>query len=278
MKKFLCTLLCLMMLALPLSAFGAARMPEWRSNINDSADVLSAQTVSDLAEFSKLVTQNADVDLHVATVHFLDGMEPQTYAEQLFDKWQLNETDLLLVCAAGEDSFATAMGAEAEKLLGRTNIDNLLYTSSEFGQLFRTQQYDAAVAAYCKGLNNLLQKQTGDSVSMDGLFGEESLTMGEPLDVDEYFEKYGGALWRDVMDAINETGVDYQTHYYEEEREENGLTAGGWIVLIVLIMIVLRQNKYDRARRARRQASGCGCSPLGWIVGLLGLGFLFNRE
>jgi len=268
MKKLLCILLCLM---LPISALGAARMPEWRGNINDSADVLSAQTVADLSEFSKLVTQENDIDLHIATVHFLDGMEAQTYAEQLFQKWDLTGEAMLLVCAAGEDTFATAMGEYAEMVLGRTNADNLLYTSSEFGSLFRTQQYDAAMAAYAKGLNTLLEKQTGSGVRMDGLFGEKAMTVTEQFDV------YGGELWREVMDAINETSVDYQTHYIEAEDRENGLTAGGWIVLIILIMIVLRQNKHDRARRRARR-SGCGCSPLGWIVGLLGLGFLFDKD
>lgn len=271
MKKLFCLLLSMMLLVLPVSAFAAARMPEMRGNINDSADVLSAQTVSDLAEFSKLVTQQENIDLHVVTVHFLDGMEAQAYAEQLFRKWELTEEDLLLVCAAGEDTFAAAMGEYAEQVLGRTNADNLLYTSSDFGSLFRTQQYDAAMAAYAKGLNTLLEKQTGSSVRMDGLFGEKNLTIPEPFDV------YGGELWREVMDAINETSVDYQTHYIEAEDRENGLTSGGWIVLIILIMIVLRQNKADRARRRARR-SGCGCSPLGWIVGLLGLGFLFNRD
>lgn len=271
MKKFLCTILCIMLLLLPSAAMGAARMPEWRSNINDSADVLSAQTVADLSEFGKLVTQKADIDLHVVTVHFLDGMEAQTYADQLFEKWSLDGADMLLVCAAGEDAFAISMGAHAETVLGRTNADNLLYTSSEFGQLFRTQQYDAAMAAYARGLNTLLEKQTGDSVRMDGLFGEEALTTAEPFDV------YGGELWREVMEAINETSVDYQTHYSEEEDRENGLTAGGWIVLIILIMIMLRQQKRDR-RHSRGRRSGCGCSPLGWIIGLLGLGFLFDRD
>lgn len=277
MKKLLCILLCLMMFLLPASALGAARMPEMRGNITDSADVLNAQTAADLAEFAKQMTQTAGVNLHVATVHFLDGMEAQAYAEKLFQKWELTDEDLLLVCAAGEDTFATAIGATAEQLIGRANAENLLYTSSEFGQLFRTQQYDAAMAAYCKGMNALLEKQTGDSVRMDGLFGEESLTSGKMLDVDEYFEKYGGLLWHDVMEAINEAGEDYQTYYAEEEREENGLTAGGWIVLIILIMILLRQNKRDRIRRRARR-SGCGCSPLGWIIGLLGLGFLFDRD
>ena len=127
------------------------------------------------------------------------------------------------------------------------------------------------MGAYARGLNTLLEKQTGDSVRMDGLFGEEALTVPEPFDV------YGGELWREVMDAINETSVDYQTHYTEAEDRENGLTAGGWIVLIILIMIVMRQNKRDRHRR-RSHRSGCGCSPIGWIFGLLGLSFLFDKD
>ena len=274
MKKLLCILLCL---ALPCTAFAAARMPEMRGNINDAADVLNAQTIADLSEFSKRVTEQADFDLHVVTVHFLDGMEPQSYAELLFRKWELTSEDMLLVCAAGEDSFALCMGAEVEELLGKSNADNLLYTSSEFSQLIRSQQYDAAMAAYAEGLNALLEKQLNSAVAMNGLFGQQSLTVGEPLDVDDYLGKYGGALWHDVMDAINEAGVDYQTHYYEEEREENGLTAGGWIVLIILIMILFRQNRRDRARR-RAYRSGCGCSPIGWIIGLLGLGFLFDKD
>ena len=274
MKKLLCLLLCLLF---PFTAFAAARMPEMRDNINDAAGVLSTQTVADLGEFSKRVTEQADVDLHVVTVHFLDGMDPQAYAEQLFRKWKLTSEDMLLVCAAGEDCFALCMGSDAEERLGKSNADNLLYISSEFSQLIRTQQYDAAMASYAQSMSALLQKQMGSVVSMDGLFGQESLTVVETLDVDTYLEKYGGVLWRDVMDAINEAGVDYQNHYHEEEREENGLTAGGWIVLIILIMIVFRQNKRDKARR-RAYRSGCGCSPLGWIIGLLGLGFLFNKE
>lgn len=271
MKKLLCILLCLL---LPALAFAEARMPEKRGNINDSANVLSVQTVADLEEFSKRVTQEAAFDLHVVTVHFLDGMEAQAYAEQLFRKWELTGEDMLLVCAAGEDGFALYLGAEAEELLGSSNAANLLYTSSEFSQLIRTQQYDAAMAAYADAMNTLLEKQLNSAISMKGLFGKESLTVGEPLNVDAYLEQYGSALWHDVMDAINETGVGYQNHYYEEEREENGLTAGGWIVLIILIMIVFRKNK----RSHTRQRSGCGCSPLGWIVGLLGLGFLFNKD
>ncbi len=264
MKKILCVLLAIL---LPVCSLASARMPALRGSINDAADVLTARTVADLAEFSKQVSKEADINLHVVTVHFLDGLDAQVYADLLFQEWELEEDDMLLVCAAGEDSFAIAMGGEAEKKLGRANADNLLYTSSEFGSLFRTQQYDAAFAAYAKGLNSLVEKQTGDGIRMDGLFGEQAMTIPQQLDV------YGGRLWQEAMDSINKASQEVRHHIVEEEDRENGLTAGGWIVLIILISIVLRQNKRDRRGR-----SGCGCSPLGWIFGLLGLRWLFDRD
>ena len=155
----------------------------------------------------------------------------------------------------------------ADRIIGRANADNLLYTSSEFARLFRSQQYDAAAGAFCAGLNNLLEKQKGASIRMDGLFGQLAMTV--PQKIDEYYSQISS----EVLDAVTEAAALYRSHHRKAEREENGLTAGGWIVLIVLAVIVMRQNKHARARR-----TGCGCSPLGWIIGLLGLGFLFNKE
>jgi len=250
MKKMLCMLLCLLVMIAPLSAMAAnVRMPELRGNINDSADILSAQTAADLAEFSKQVTKRADIDLYVATVHFLDGMEVQAYADRLFDKWELTGEDILLVGAAGEDTFAMHVGTDAEKKLGKTNVENLLYLSSAFGENFRTQQYDAAFASYCIAFNQLLEKQTGEDVRMEGLFGQTAPTLQEQMD------EYSEALWNDVMDSINQSSHDYRDSYDRAEREEDGMTAGGWLVLAVLVVIFSRQHKKDR----RGGKSGCGC-------------------
>lgn len=266
MKKWLCMLLCLAVLLVPFGAMAAVRMPEMRGNINDSADILSAQTTNDLADFIKQVTKRADIDLYVATVHFLDGMDVQAYTDQLFAKWELTDEDLLLVGAAGEDSFAMHMGSLVESKLGKTNVDNLLYISSEFGELFRTQRYDAAVASWCAAFNTLVEKQLGKGVRMETMFGGAEITTPEQLD------EYGEALWKDIMDSINQSSHDYQDHYERAERESKGLTAGGWIVLLILISILFRKNKGDR------RGCGCGCSPLGWVLSLLGLGFLFDNR
>lgn len=265
MKKRVFALLLALMLLVPLCALGALRMPEHRGTVTDDANVLSAQTVSDLNSYAQKLAEKADVNLHVALVHFLDGAEVQSYANTLFDLWELENDDLLLLGAAGEDSFAAVMGNDVQKVLGKTNAENLLFTSSEFSSFFRTQQYDAAIVAYCTALNELVHKQTGESIRMDGLFGQAT---ADPI---QQVQQYGSALWSDVMQSISESSQDYLAHHEREEREENGLTAGGWIVLIVLIVIMTRQSKAQR-RYGQRRRSGC----LTWILGLFGLNIFID--
>lgn len=265
MKKRVFVLLLTLMLLVPLCALGALRMPEHRGTVTDDANVLSAQTVNDLNSYAQKLAEKADVNLHVALVHFLDGAEVQSYANTLFDLWELENDDLLLLGAAGEDSFAAVMGNDVQKVLGKTNAENLLFTSSEFSSFFRTQQYDAAIAAYCTALNELVHKQMGESIRMDGLFGQAA---ADPI---QQVQQYGSALWSDVMQSISESSQDYLAHHEREEREENGLTAGGWIVLIVLIVIMTRQSKAQR-RYGQRRRSGC----LTWILGLFGLNIFID--
>ena len=45
-----------------------------------------------------------------------------------------------------------------------------MYTSSRFGTLFASQQYDAALAEYCRAFNALVLKRTDADISLDGLF------------------------------------------------------------------------------------------------------------
>ena len=109
--------------------------------------------------YASRVEEETGVKLHVALVNFLDGMEVKTYARQLFQRWELGGDDLLLLGAAGEDSFAAVMGSNVEKKLGASNAENLLYTSSSFATLFQSQQYDAAFASFSEALNDLLERQ-----------------------------------------------------------------------------------------------------------------------
>lgn len=267
--RFLCLLLALMVL--PLSAVAAPRLPAMRGNVTDDANVLNAQTASEISRYAEIFLEETGIQLHVAIVHFLDGLDAQTYAERLFHQWGLGEDALLLLAAAGEDSCATVMGKEAEETLGRTNAENLMYTSSAFLTQLRAQQYDAAFGAYFTALNALAEKQTGAEIRLGSLFGSEP-------EVRTSLPDYGSQLWDEVMAAIESSGETVQAHYERHEQEEEGLTAGGWIVLLILVFIVIRQSRPLKHGPRRQSRSGCGCSPLGWIIGLLGLGFLFDRD
>jgi len=264
MKKGISILLAALLLLAPLSALGALRMPDRRGSVTDDADVLSAQTAADLAAYIERAADETGLELHVAIVHFLDGAEVQAYANTLFDLWELGSDDMLLLGAAGEDSFASVMGSDVQKALGATNAENLMYTSSEFGALFRAQQYDAAFAVYCSAFSALAEKQLGETIRMDGLFGQTAPSPAQQA------QAFGSELWSDIMASISDSSAHYQDDYERREREENGLTAGGWIVLIILVMIMLRKNKYERRRR--RERSGC----LGWIFGLFGINILID--
>lgn len=265
LKSMLCLCLCLL-LALTGPALASARLPAQRGALTDDADVLSAQTVSDFSSYAQQVETETGLRLHVALVHFWDGLDAQAYADALFEAWALGDKDILLCGAAGEDAFAAAMGKDASDMLGRQSAENLMYTSSRFGTLFASQQYDAALAEYCRAFNALLIKQTGAEISLDGLFGMPQVQT-TPVPVSE------SRLWDEVMDAINDSSADYQTRHESRRHTENGLSAGGWIVLAVLVLIVLRSGGRRRAGRAR---GGCGCAPLGWLFSLLGLNVLID--
>lgn len=261
-RRILGVLLCLLLA--PALALGAARMPEMRGSVTDAANVLSGETAADLAAYAQRTEEKTGLKLYVAIVHFLDGMDAQSYAGELLESWELDDDAMLLLGAAGEDSFATALGSETAKKLGKANAESLMYTSSRFGALFRAQRYDEAFAAYCTALNALISKELDESIRMDGLFGQSGAS-------DAHTEKsYTSELWSEVMAAIADSSETDSDRYERHAREEHGLTADGWIVLIVLVIILMKQHRRDHWQERRR--GGC----LSWIFGLFGLKLLRN--
>lgn len=271
MKKSICLALCLLLLLTPLWALGAARLPAERGVVTDDADVLSAELAEGIAEYASEVEDETGLGIHVALVHFLDGLDAQAYANALFEKWGLDEADILLLGAAGEDSFATAMGDEAKSLLGEKNAENLLFTSSSFSTQFRAQAYDQAFRSYFSGFNSLLKKQTGAEISLSSL-GISSAAPGPTTGPREYSSQ----LWEEVMEAVRDSSEDYQAYHETRRSSENGLSAGGWIVLAVLVAIVFSQSGPVRKRRGSGGNRGCGCSPISWLMSLLGINALIN--
>ena len=279
MKKFVSIALCLLMLAFAATAFASARMPENRGVVTDDANVLSAQTVTDIESYAEDLDDETDVRLHVVMVHFLDGMDVQGYADALFTLWDLSSDDLLIVGAAGEDSFAVAMGKEVRDKLGEKNASNLMFTSSDFSAKFRAQQYDAAFASYFVAFNTLVEKQYDETIKLGSRFQSAQASAAAPQATANP-SGYGSQLWSDIMDSIRNRDDSYQSYQQTHKNEDNGIGVGGWVVLAIIIGIVFSQS--DPARKQRRsgrdyRSYGCGCSPLGWIFSIFGVNVLLNN-
>lgn len=283
MKRAMGCLLLAVLLACLTAVAGLAnaRMPQRRGALTDDADVLEAQVAADVAEYARRLEDETGIGLHVVLVHFLDGLDARSYANDLFSAWALGEDDLLLLGAAGEDSFAVALGDDVAGKLGRTNAENLLYTSSHFSALFKSQQYDAAMAAFAEALSSLGSRQLKAQASLDGLFEDYLNTSSGVSPVKTEAQSYASELWDEVMTAIQQSGDDYQARQQTHRDERGGMSVGGWLVLLLIVLILFGQS--GPARRARRNGprSCCGCSPLGWVAGLLGLNVfadLFRRR
>ena len=283
-KALMILTLCVVLLA-PVAAVAArpaaARYPTLTGVVTDDANALSQSVITDTATYAEDLEDETDVKLHVALVHFLDGVDVQTYADTLFTRWNLGDNDFLLVGAIGEDSFASVAGADVKRHISDSNAQNLLF-SSGFSELFRSQQYDAAFSKYLIAFNKLVAKQYGETISMDQLFtayqtstGTSTSNAGQSLW--QTAAEMGSTVWNNAMGSITQN-VDSYNSYREHTEGQNGrgLSPTGWIVLVVIILIIFGQsNPARKARKAYR--GGCGCSPLGWIVGGLGLGAWLNN-
>ena len=136
MMKQNCSLLrvlCLMLAALLLcgTALAEPRYPDKTADATDAALLLSADTLKDWNELATRVKSATGVRLYLATVDFLDGASLADYGAGLRSKWGLDDDSLLLLMAAGEDTFADkptiSNGAYQRILLHRFAINLKLY-------------------------------------------------------------------------------------------------------------------------------------------------------
>lgn len=300
MKKWICGVLSLMIVLVSAFALADARMPINRGALTDDADVLSSELSSAIVGYAEDVKNETDMDVYVAVVHFLDGLDAQSYANQLFKEWELNDNAVLLLCAAGEDSFATAMGKKAENKLSKQNMDNLMYTSSDFAASIGRQEYDGAFAKYFVAFNDLINKRFDASLKLPKAISKAAdAGTAEEVQPGVTSSFSAGSLWSQIISGVPEfengssvlipgmwsqtvqdveDNSSYYTDYYQDHSYgENGIGVGGWIILIILVMIIFSQSHPVRRANNRYKKNHGG---KGWIYGLLGVALIrmFRRR
>ena len=268
MKKKL--LWILVALALTLSPFGAslaqARYPELRGTVTDDANVLSKEIMAEIAEFQTLIYPETDVRIHVALVHFLDGVDAQTYANALFSRWALGENDFLLLGAAGEDVFASASGKKLKEKFTDSSAQSLLFTSG-FADSFKSQRYDEAFGQYWVAFSQMLNKQYDADIYLGKLFaqhrsGEDTAAPGKPAIPDRPDFPFASDVWENINERFADHARDYEESSRRREENSQESAPKAWIVLAVLALLLFSRKTTVYKNRKKGGCLGCLMIPI----------------
>ena len=127
-------------------------------------------------------------------------------------------------------------------------------------------------------MNTLLNKQYDADISLGSLFKNYQTgkvaanTTDSVQQAAQSVADSANELWTSTINSITDSVQNYQNYHTQHEAESGGMSAGWWIILLIIFVLVFGQGRRGRYR------GGCGCSPIGWILGGLGLGALFNRH
>ena len=219
----------------------SVRLPDRDGVVTDDANVLDSRTIEDIEEYADMVEDETDVKIHVALVHFTDGMDVKQYGETLFNEWGLDDEDMLILGVIGQEGFTMVLGSDVQRELNTSSVDNLLYTSTSFSSLFAGGQYDAAFGNLFQGMTALFNKEYREDMEMGSLF-EHVIQL--PANSQNAF---GSGSWMETLGNIGHVDDAFEA----SREEENGLTVVHWILIVGLIMIII--NGSDPVRKAKRK-------------------------
>ncbi len=256
--------LCFACLLCCASALAEPRYPEKTGDATDAALLLSAQTLSDWAQLAENVKDETGVRLYLATVDFLDGTTLAEYGAGLRDKWDLGKKDLLLLMAAGEDTFGFFGGESVNEKFSVSAQEKLLSTA--FQAKFLAQDYDGALASLGPALARELGKCYGETISTAGLFGQAQEV--EQLTAQQWLE-------RQVAQATAAPRQESLRDRVTQEDEDSGISFGKVVLTVFLLMVIFGG---DRRRRRGCGCSGCGCAPFSSLLAGLGLWKLWGDD
>ena len=217
MKRKLSALICLLLTAALLtgSCLAALLTPPANGSVADLAGVLESATVERIVSKGKTLTDATGAAIVVVTVDFLNGMDIDDYATQLFNDWNIGDArennGLLVLLAIGEEDYYLLQGAGLQSALSSSTLSEYAWDYLED---------DFAAGNYDAGVNKLY----------DVLY--------------EWFEDYYAGQ--------NSGGQGLTSHLPREDDDDFAYAVVGFFGLLLGIVIVIiaiesvRQSAYSR--------------------------------
>src|SRR5262245_49722199 len=150
-------------LALCLASFALALdFPPLTGRVVDQANIMTAQSRTDLETKLKELEDKSSIQLVVATVKPLQGGDVETYANGLFRYWKLGEAQknngVLLLVAPTEHKVRIEVGYGLEGTL--TDALSSVIISSVIVPRFKTGDYSGGIE---RGVDAIISVLSGDS-------------------------------------------------------------------------------------------------------------------
>ena len=246
LSALLCALLCMALLTAP--ALAVVQAPE-NTYVGDYAGVLSDATEDYIMTQNETLTAATGGAIVVVTVDFLDGMEIDDYAYEIFNDWGIGDADadngLLLLLAIGEENYYALQGSGIQNALTASKLDDYLWNYLESD--FAAGDYDAGVRKVFDAFYDWYDSYYG---GLSAGQGQESGGAGNEFDY--YPEPAGPGAVTTVVGSIG------------------ALLA---VVVVVLLIVVVCVCDGMRYRRYRRRYLMPGMPPPPYIY----RPFLFGR-
>ncbi len=162
MKRQACVLavfaLCFASLALALD------FPPLTGRVVDQANIMTAQSHTDLDAKLRELEDKSSIQLVVATVKSLQGSDIETYANGLFRSWKLGEAKknngVLLLIAPAEHKVRIEVGYGLEGTL--TDALSSVIISSAIVPRFKTGDFSGGIERGVDGIVSVLSGDTAD--------------------------------------------------------------------------------------------------------------------
>jgi len=176
-----CGMACLA--AVLAAGFAAAAFafdfPPLTGRVVDQANIISAESRSDIEAKSKALEDKSGIQLVVATVKSLQGSDVETYANELFRFWKLGQAQknngVLLLVAPAEHKVRIEVGYGLEGTL--TDALSSVIISSAMVPRFRNNDYSGGIE---RGVDGIISVLTTDAVEWQR---KVNVRADEPSDV-----------------------------------------------------------------------------------------------
>ena len=143
-------------------AVAAANYPPLTGRIVDQADIIPPSTSSAIETKLKDLEDKSGIQLVVASVNSLDGLDVETYANGLFRAWKLGEAKknngVLFLIAPNERKMRIEVGYGLEGTL--TDALSKIILTSAVAPRFKSGDYGAGVE---RGVEGIIEVLSGDS-------------------------------------------------------------------------------------------------------------------